>query len=704
MRERGGNEFVGHCVPEGQSPIARRFQHRGKNMLRPVPLGTAEGSAVPPALRRHASNPALEAPGYWRLSLRDTWSRYIFALCFLIVLTATSAAQTNAGVSFEMPKSHNPISAYSPSQSAEPQLKNSPRLNRLIKDGKLYLSLQDAIHLALENNLDIAIARYNLPIADMDILRTKAGGVFRGVNAGVVQGTPGGGVGGFGTGAPGAGAGGTTAGAGGAGAGASGLVQSTLGVGTAVPSYDPAIIASVGAEHQTTPLANLRIYGVPLLQLNTGQANFGFAQAFATGTSVSFEFNNNRQTTNSPYFNLSPALGSMYRFSFQQQLLSGFGFGPNLRYLRIAKNNKQISDIAFKDQVMATVTQIENIYWDLVNAYEQSQVNEQSLAFAQQSLDNAKKQLQLQSIPAMDVMRAEAEVSKRDQDLTIARTTLQLQELLMKNALTKSLDDPVLESVGVVPTDTLQSAQIVPLNQPVQDLIQNAMHDRPELFESDVDLANRQISRKAARNALLPSLSLVAFYGGSGLAGPLNPVYNVPAVPNSSNVPADYPGALKNAFNNTAPDYYVGINLNIPIRNRVAKADQYRSELEYRQAELRREELRQQIRNEGRNAEYALEQTAARVEAARKARDLAQRTFQITQKEQTLGAGSTFQTMTAQRDLALAELDLVTARTVYEKAKIEVDRATGATLEHNGIAIQDAINAAIVAPMAAPAP
>jgi outer membrane protein TolC len=603
--------------------------------------------------------------------------------------------RTNYSAIFNLPSSHNPLSAYSPSSTPEPQLTNSPDLNQLIRDGKLYLSLKDAIRMALENNLDIAIARYNLPIADMDILRTKAGGVFRGVNAGVVQGTPGGGVGGFGTGAPGAGAGGTTAGAGGAGAGASGLVQSTLGVGTAVPSYDPAIIASVGAEHQATPLANQRIYGVPLLQLNTGQANFGFAQAFATGSSVSFEFNNNRQTTNSPFFNLSPALGSMYRFSFQQQLLSGFGFGPNLRYLRIAKNNKKISDIAFKDQVMATVTQIENIYWDLVNAYEQSQVNEQSLAFAQQSLENAKKQLRLESIPAMDVMRAEAEVSKRDQDLTVARTSLQLQELLMKNALTKSLDDAVLESVSLVPTDTLQSAQIVPLNEAVQDLIQLALHDRPELAESDIDLVNRQISRKAARNALLPAFSLVAFYGGSGLAGPLNPGYTVPGVPNTSTVPTDFSGALANAFNNTAPDYYVGFNLNIPIRNRVAKADQYRSELEYRQAELRREELRKQIRIEVRNAEYALEQTAARVEAARKARDLAQRTFEITQKEQTLGAGSTYQTMTTQRDLALAELDLVTAMTVYQKAKVEVDRATGATLDHNGIEVQDAINGTV---------
>ncbi|HJT69815.1 MAG TPA: TolC family protein [Terriglobales bacterium] len=615
---------------------------------------------------------------------------------FLVFLTVAASAQTNNSIALEMRKSRNPLNAYTPSEPPEPSLTNSPGLSQLIRDGKLYLSLKDAIRLALENNLDIAIARYNLPIADMDILRTKAGGVFRGVNAGVVQGTPGGGVGGFGTGAPGAGAGGTTAGAGGAGAGASGLVQSTLGVGAPVQSYDPVIIGNIGEEHQTTPLANQQIYGVPLLQLNTGQANFGFAQSFATGSTVSFEFNNNRQTTNSPFFNLSPALGSMYRLSFQQQLLSGFGLGPNLRYLRIAKNDKKISDIAFKDQVMATVTQIENIYWDLVNAYEQSQVNEQSVAFAQQSLDTAKKQLQLQSIPAMDVMRAEAEVSRRAQDLTVARTSLQLQELLMKNALTKTLDDPVLESVPVVPTDRLESTPMTPpSNAPVEELIQQALRDRPELKESDIDLVNREISRKAARNALLPSLSLVAFYGGSGLAGPLNPVYNVPGVPNVSNVPVDYSGALTNAFNNTAPDYYVGFNLSIPIRNRVAKADQYRSGLEYRQAELRREQLRKQIRIEVRNAEYALEQTASRVDAAQKARDLAQRTFEITQKEQTLGAGSTFQTMTAQRDLALAELDLVTARTVYEKAKVEVDRATASTLEHNGIQLEGAINGAM---------
>src|SRR5947208_822650 len=212
----------------------------------------------------------------------------------LVSLAATASAQSTAAVSLQMSKSHNPLSAYSPSFVPEPQLTNSPLLSRLIRDGKLYLSLKDAIQLALENNLDLAIARYNLPIANTDILRTKAGGIFRGVNAGVVQNTPGGGVGGFGAGAPGAGAGGTTGGAGGAGAGASGLVASTLGAGTPVLSYDPLITGAVGAEHQTTPLANQRNYGVPLLQLNTGQANFSVGQAFATGTSVSFQFTNSR--------------------------------------------------------------------------------------------------------------------------------------------------------------------------------------------------------------------------------------------------------------------------------------------------------------------------------------------------------------------------------------------------------------------------
>jgi len=621
-------------------------------------------------------------------------SEVLRVACALVLVAAIAAAQVQTPTELRMPQSHNPLDPYMSDEVPEPVLTNSQRLDRLIRDGKLYLSLKDAIDLALENNLDLAIARYNLPIADTDILRTRAGASFRGVNTGVVQGTPGGGVGGFGAGAPGAGAGGTTSGAGGAGAGASGLVQSTLGVGTPVSSYDPQLNVNGGIEHLTLPQSSNVLYDVPSLQLNTAQVNATYSQAFSSGTSIAAEFNNSRQTTNSPEIFLSPALNTYFRFTIQQQLLAGFGFGPNLRYLRIAKNNKKISDIAFKDQVIATVTQIENIYWDLVDAYEQARVNEQSLDFANQTLENDKKQLQLEAIPEMDVMKAEAEASQRDQDLTIARTNLQLQESLMKNALTKSLDDPTLQEMPVVPTDRMQGADLGPVNtEPIADLMTEGLKDRPELLETDIDLTNRQISRQAARNALLPSLSLIGFYGGSGLAG-LKPS----DVTITSTVPTDLYGSWQNTFNNSSPDYYVGLNLNIPFRNRAAKADQYRSELEYRQASLRKEQLRKQIRIEIRNAQYALEQTRARVQSAQKARDLAQRTFEITKKEQDLGSGSTYQTMTAQRDLSVAELNLVTAMTTYQKAKVELDRSTGATLEHNGVLIQDAVTGKVTEP------
>ena len=623
-----------------------------------------------------------------------TWGRYessekaLRVVLTVVLICGLTWGQVHTPAELVMPQSRNPFSPYMADYAPQPVLTNSPRLDSLIRDGKLYLSLKDAIYLALENNLDLAIARYNLPIADTDLLRTKAGGSFRGVNTGVVQGTPGGGVGGYGAGAPGAGAGGTSSGAGGAGAGAAGLVQSTLGAGTPVASYDPTVSVNLGIEHATSPLSNQQIYGIPSLQLNTAQVTAFFTQAFPTGTTVSFEFDNNRQTTNSTFTSLSPVLNSTFRFSFSQQLLAGFGFGPNLRFLHIAKNNKKISDIAFKDQVIATVTQIENIYWDLVSAYQQARVNEQSLAFANQTLDNAKKQLQLEAIPQMDVMKAEAEVSKRDQELTVARTSLQLQESLIKNALTKSLDDPALEEMPVIPTDQILSGA-TETAEPILDLIDRALRNRPELLETDIDLVNRQISRKAARNALLPTLALQGFYGGTGLGGELNPAFSGT---NSSTVPTDLPGTWQNTFNNSSPDYYIGLSLNIPFRNRVAKADQYRSELEYRQASLRKEQLKKQIRIEVRNAQYALEQSRARVDSATKARDLAERTFEITKKEQDLGAGSSYQTMTAQRDLSVAELDLVTAMTTYAKAKVELDRATGATLEHNGVLIQDAVS------------
>ncbi len=579
--------------------------------------------------------------------------------------------------------SRNPFDAYRGKTVPPPSLENSARLDSLVKDGKLYLSLQNAIDLALENNLDLVIARYNLPIAQMDVLRTQAGGSVRGVNTGVVSGTPGGAGVSFG-GSSGAGAGGTSGGAGGAGAGASGLVQSTLGTGAAVNSYDPQINAKTYVDHTTQLLPNQILYGVPVIHQNTFEGTLSYSQAFATGAAIQVAWDNNRQTTNSPNNTLNPQLNSYFEFYATQQLLAGFGLGPNLRFLRIARTNQKVSDIAFRAQLISTVTQICDLYWDLVNAYDNEQVGERSVAFATETLSTARKQLALQAIPEMDVLKAEADLATRQQDLTIARTNLELQELYMKNAITRSLDDPVLQEMPVVPVDHIGTT-VEPDSEPVQQMITDALNRRTELQESSLVLQNSELSRKTARNALLPSLSVYGFYAGTGYAGTPNPLSG-----SGANVPAGFTGAVDNAFNYSSPEYQVGFQLNVPLRNRIAKADQYRTELEYRQSQVYLEELKKRIRIEVRNARFALEQGASRVNAARNARDLAQKTLDITQQEQKLGAGSNQQTLAAEHDLAIADSALVAAETDYEKARIEVKRATGSVLEDYGISVADA--------------
>ncbi len=568
-----------------------------------------------------------------------------------------------------------------------PNFQNSPRVDKLVRDGKIMLSLDDAIALALENNLDLAIARYNLDIAETDILRTKSGAAVRGVASGLVQGTPGGGIGGFGSGAPGVGAGGTSGGAGGAGSGAGGLVQSTIGTGAPIDSLDPAVTSSIFLQHVASPLANIATTGTPLYRQNTAQANFAYTQAFGTGTSVNFSFDNNRQTNNSPYTTLTPALNSTFQFNLTQHLLAGFGTASNRRYIYIARNNREISDVAFRNQVIATVTQVQNIYWDLVNAFEDVKVKERSQTLAQKTLDDDRKQEELQSMAAMDVLKAESEVDTRNQELTVAQATLELQQLLMKNAITRNLNDTTLAGAPVVPTDSMtvsETEEVIP----TQDLVAEAQAHRPELAQARMDLLNREITRKAARNALLPALDLAAYYGGAGLGGTQNPYLS--STTSGLLSPTGFGDALQNSFNGSSPNYQVGFNLTIPLRNRAARADQLRSELEYRQAELRLGQLRNEIGIEVRNAQFALQQNRARVGSASKARDLAQRTFEIEEKKFALGSSTSLQVLEASRDLALAESNLVTAMTSYEKSRVELDRAVGATLLRNSISIADA--------------
>jgi outer membrane protein TolC len=627
------------------------------------------------------------------MNLRQIATAAVALSSFVLSQTAPLFAQNaqQPGFHVDFPHLHDPFKTYTPVNVPPANLTNSVRLEQCIHDGKLYLSLDDAIDLALENNLDIAVSRYNLPIANMDVLRTAAGLFVLGV-PGISSGTLGGAS---------ASSAASSVSVSGAAGGSGGLVQSTSGLGIQVPSFDPWLYAKASTEHLTAPQSSTFTTATSSLKENTIIANAEYYQSFPTGTYVEFDLNNQRQTINSPYQNLNPTLSSNYRFVIQQQLLQGFGFSSNLRWLRLAKNNRKLTEIAFRQQIDFTITQIENIYWDLANAYQDERVKERSLAFAEKSLDDEQKQLQLKAVPAMDVMKAETEVATRQQDLTISKTSLQLQESLMKAALTKQLDQ-TLEEMPVIPTVELEAFQPEQL-PPVEQLIDQAMKNRPDVTILQLTQDSAEISRKSIRNAMLPQVILSGYYSGSGLGGAPNPFYSPTLGPNPVTSATSYAGTLQKAFNNSSPDYLAEVQVNIPLRNRQWRADQFRSELELRRAELSVVQQKTNLRIEVRNAAYALEQGQARVEAARKARDLAQKTFDIKRQEQQLGAGSNFETLTAEHDLAIASSTLAAAETEYEKSRVALYSQTGQTLQRLGISLDDARSGVVNKP-ASPVP
>ncbi|MBI2677766.1 MAG: TolC family protein [Candidatus Koribacter versatilis] len=661
-----------------------------------MPIRTLFGSTLPAARRTVALGLALAiglGPFAAPALAQDTTPPATTSQPAQAQMQAPSSAQAAVVPTrqdYSKPRSHfiNPVAPYIGRDVPEPSFANTARIDQLMRNGTLYLSMNDVIALALENNLDLAIARYNLSIADTDILRASSGGSTRGVASGLVQGTPGGGVGGFGTGASGAGAGGTTSGAGGAGTGTGGLVSSTLGTGTVIDSLDPILSSSLSLGHLTFTTPNTVTTGIPNVQQNTGTVNFNYFQGWSTGTALNVGFNNGRNVTNSPFTTINPNLTSSFRMTLRQHLLAGFGTAANRRFIRIAKNNREISDIGFRNQVSTTVSQIQNIYWDLVNAYEDVKVKQRSLDLANKTLSDNKKQVEIGTLAPIEITRAQSEASTREQDLIVSQTNLQLQQLLMKNAISRSLTDPQLATAPVVPTDTMAISDQEPV-VPTQDLINDALGHRPELAQARIDLTNRDITKKSARNALLPTADLSAWYGGSGLAGDQNPLSpcGAPAPPCVQRT--GYPQAFSNLFTGNLPDYGVGMSFSIPIRNRAAQADQVRSELEYRQAQMRLQQLQNQVSIEVRNAQYALQQNRARVEAAQKARDLAQQSLDAEQKKYALGASTNTLVLQAQRDLAQASSNVVLSTTAYEKSRVELDRVTGLTLDHNNISLAD---------------
>src|SRR5437762_297989 len=605
---------------------------------------------------------------------------------------------------YSKPRSHfpNPIGPYIPRHVEPPMLSNTPRIGDLLRDGKLYLSINDAVALGLENNLDIAIQRYNMEIADTDILRTKAGASFLGVNSGLVQGTPGGGTGGL-SGTIGPGTGGTAAGAGGAGAGAGGLVTSTLGSGPQITSFDPILTGTLQWDHSRTESSSS--FANPFTTQNTFTGDFGYTQGFATGTALNMGFNNLRQTTSSQFSKFSPLLNSSFRATVTQHLLQGLGLAPNRRFIRIAQNNREISDIAFRLQTITTVDQIQNIYWDLVFAYENVRVQNESLAFAQKTLSDTKKQVDIGTLAPIEVVRAQSTVASDQQQLTLAQTNLQLQQLLMKNAISRTLVDPRLADAEVIPTSTMQ----VPAEEAVtltEELVNDALGHRAELAQARINLSNQEISMKAVRSALLPSLDLYAYYGGSGIGGnvalPPCPPNTPPgsflrcfdpalaAPPFRNGGPVGYGNTLSQLVDSSSPDKGVGMSLTIPIRNRAGQATQIRSELEYRQAQMRLQQVENQVRIEVRQAQFSVQQNRAAVASAQAAVDLGHQSLDAEQKKYALGASTTTLVLQNQTALAQAESTLVSAMAAYEKARIELDRATGLLLDHANILVSDA--------------
>jgi outer membrane protein len=589
---------------------------------------------------------------------------------------------------------------YESREIPEPNLANTPRIDSLMHEGKIYLSIDDAVALTLENNLDIYIARYNLNIADTDYLRAKSGANILGVNAGVVQNTPGGGVGGLG-GAVGSGTGGTTVAPSGVATGTNGLVTSTLGIGSTITSFDPLLTSTLQLDKNST-LSTSPFSAPPIVAQNTYTSDFSYVQGFQWGSALTVGFNNTHLTTNSTTTLLTPQLGSNFQARYTQNLLQGFGFNTNTRFILIAKNNREITDVAFRLQVITTVDQVEDMYWDLVYAYENVRVQREALAYAQKALEDAKRQAQVGTAPPIQVVSAQSTVSTDQQNLILAQNNLQLEQLLMKNAISRSIEDPVLAEADMIPTSTMKLPPQEPVI-PIQDMIDDALRHRAELVESRIDLNSRQLSAKAVRNALLPTLNAYAYYGGSGVGGDVNsqcffgttPCTDIGSAPPPfrKKPSVSYPGTLNQLVNSTAPDKGIGLSLSIPIRNRAAQADQVRSELELRQAEVRLHQLENQVRIEVRNAQFDVRQNRASVEAAQSAVDLARQTLDADQQKLRVGLTTSTAILQDVATLTTSESNLVSAKAAYEKSRIELERATGLLLEDNGINVEEATQA-----------
>ncbi len=575
---------------------------------------------------------------------------------------------------------------------------NSSRLEALVRAGKLYLSLQDVIAAALENNIDIEVQRYGPRIAETDVLRAKAGGTLRGVATNVSSGS---------TSASGSsvqGANNLTSGSGTTGSSAVSLSNS----GPQSTALDPVLTGSLQWGHFSQPQTTNFLTGTTSLVTRQKLYNFGVQQGFLTGTQAQLGYNNTLNDSNNARNDFNPVTSSNMDLYVSQHLLQGFGLAINNRNIRIAKNNVQVADLVFKQQVINTVANVIGLYWDLVAYNEDVAVKQQALALAQKLYNDNKKQVEIGTLAPIEIVRAEAEVASREQDLTTSETNVLQQETILKNAISRNgVASPTVAEVRIVPTDRIRMPNVEPV-QPIQDLVQKALTERPELSQTQIQLENSRIALKGTKNAMLPTVDAFVDLRNRGQAGTVNalPVTDpttgklVPRNPNAVDgfFLGGYSTVLRQLFGRSFPDYSAGFSLNIPLRNRAAQADFVNAQLNLRQGELQYQRQINSVRVDVQNALIALQQARARYQAAEKNRALQEQTLDAEQKKYALGASTVFFVVQAQRDLATAEGSRVQALAAYARARTQLELATGQTLDANNIQIDEAEKGVVSTP------
>ncbi len=609
----------------------------------------------------------------------------IAVLCALLVAAPPSFAQEP---SLEpRPRWYSGITKpYEARPLAPVNISNSSRIDALLRAGNLYLSLSDAIALALENNLDVEIERYEFSIAEADLLRAHSGASINGIPTSVLPGVP-------------TGANLALLGSSSAGLGANSDFSALALMGTPGLSFDPIVTANLNFGHSTSPQSNTVTTGTTALVTTNKTANFGISQSFLSGGTVSLAYNNIVQDQNSFRSTVNPFTTSSLDLSAVQPLLQGFGFAQNNRTIRIAKNNVKAADFVFRQQLINTVANVVQLYWNLVAAISTVSVNQQAVAVAQKLYDDNKTQVNIGTLAPIEVVRAEAQLATAQQALVAAQSAVLQLESVLKSALSRNgLASQAILDAHVVPTDPIRIPEVEAV-EPIQDLVTKALDNRPDLAQSRIQIDNAQIALAGTRNALLPTLNATGDFRSNALAGeqntllgPVNPATGLPTPPTIADpfFVGGYGSILAQLFGRSFPTYSVGLSLNIPLRNRAAQANVATASLNLRQSQLLVQRQINQIRVDVKNAMIALDQARAQYQAAVKGRVLQEQTLDADQKKLALGATTVYQVIQDQRDLTTAAAAEVTAQATYAGARVQLDVSTGSTLANNNVVLDEA--------------